>query len=70
MKILGIIIGKAIFERISISCYLDRTILRQIVGQPIHLEDVYTYDENVLFDFKKIYKSMKQILNEMGTSQI
>jgi len=63
MKILGIIIGKAIFERISISCYLDRTILRQIVGQPIHLEDVYTYDEN-------IYKSMKQILNEMGTSQI
>lgn len=48
MKVLGIIIGKAIFERISISCYLDRTILRQIVGQPVHFEDVYTYDESVL----------------------
>ena len=47
MKILGYIIGKAIFERISISCYLDRTILRQICGQSVHLEDVYTYDENV-----------------------
>jgi len=48
MKILGIIIGKAIFERISINCYLDRTVLRQILGQAVHLEDVYTYDENVL----------------------
>jgi hypothetical protein len=37
MKILGIIIGKAIFERISINCYLDRTILRQIASQQIHL---------------------------------
>ncbi len=49
MKVLGIIIGKAIFERISISCYLDRTILRQIVGQAVHFEDVYSYDDNVLF---------------------
>ena len=44
MKILGLIIGKALFERISISCYLDRTILRQITGSPVHFEDFYTYD--------------------------
>jgi len=47
MKVLGLIIGKAIFDRISISCYLDRSILRQICSGAVHLEDVYTYDESV-----------------------
>ena len=57
MKILGLIIGKAIFERISINCYLDRTILRQITGSPVFLEDVYTYDEHVLI---AIYKDIQK----------
>ena len=37
MKVLGLIIGKAIFDRIPINCYFDRTIIRQIIGDPIHL---------------------------------
>jgi hypothetical protein len=48
MKVLGLIIGKALFERISINCYLDRSILRQITGSPVHLEDYFTYDQNVI----------------------
>lgn len=48
MKILGMIIGKALFERISIGCYLDRTVLRQVMGQAVYLEDVYSYDQNVI----------------------
>ena len=48
MKVLGLIIGKAIFDRISINCYFDRTIIRQICGGSVHLEDVYTYDQCVI----------------------
>ena len=29
---LGVIIGKAIFERIPVNCFMDRTILRQLCG--------------------------------------
>jgi hypothetical protein len=47
VKILGIIIGKALFERISLNCYLDRTILRQICNQNVFLNDVASYDSKV-----------------------
>ncbi len=29
---LGVIIGKAIFERTPVNCFMDRTILRQLCG--------------------------------------
>lgn len=45
LNLLGRIIGKAILEKISLGCSLDRTILRQICSQPIHLSDVYSYDK-------------------------
>lgn len=32
-RLLGIIVGKAIFERIPINAFLDRTIIRHMLGQ-------------------------------------
>jgi len=46
-KILGIVIGKAIFERIPLKCFLNYTILRQICSQPIQMNDIFTYDSDV-----------------------
>ena len=45
--LLGIIIGKAIFDRISINCYLNRTILRQICQQTVLMNDVFSFDKDV-----------------------
>jgi hypothetical protein len=39
--------GKAIFERIPVECPLNYTILRQLCGQPIQMNDIYTYDKDV-----------------------
>lgn len=47
-KILGIIIGKALFERIPLKCFLNYTILRQICSQNIQMNDIYTYDSDVI----------------------
>ncbi len=63
MQVLGLMIGKAIFERISINCYLDRTIARQICCQKIQINDIYGYD-------KDIYHSWMSILNESNVEDI
>lgn len=44
-ELFGTILGKAIFEKIPIQSYLDRTILRQICGQTVKIEDIYGYDK-------------------------
>lgn len=46
-RILGVVIGKAIFERIPLKCFLNYTILRQLCCQPIQVNDIYTYDKDV-----------------------
>lgn len=45
----GVILGKAIFEKISIGCYLDRTLLRQLlsVDNEVRLCDIFGYDKEV-----------------------
>lgn len=58
-KLLGTLLGKAIFDRIPIKCFLNRTILRQLASQPVHFSDFFDYDE-------KMYDSFKSILR--GTS--
>ncbi len=50
-SLLGKIIGKALFERIPINCYLDKTIINYILGKNNQISDIYYYDENVLFLF-------------------
>lgn len=46
-RILGVVIGKAIFERIPLQCFLNYTILRQLCGQPLQFNDLYNYDKDV-----------------------
>ena len=48
-RILGVVIGKAIFERIPLKCYLNYTLLRQLCGQPVQMNDVYSYGRDVTF---------------------
>ena len=50
----GVILGKAIFEKIPINSYLDRTLLRQLlsVNNPITLPDVFGYDKEVTMCLK------------------
>lgn len=54
VKLLGMIIGKALFERISLNCFLTKSIWRQISNKPVHHGDFYFYD-------KEIYKNLKFI---------
>ena len=42
--LLGMVMGKAIFDRVSINCPLNKTILRQIANQPVFLPDFISYD--------------------------
>jgi E3 ubiquitin-protein ligase HUWE1 len=48
LSALGVIIGKALFERVSLNCYLNRSILRQLCHQNVMLCDVYSFDKEVL----------------------
>ena len=43
----GKIVGKAIFERIPINIYLDRTLIRNILKQKIVLDDFEYFDQQV-----------------------
>lgn len=63
MNLLGIIIAKGIFERISLNCYLDKTILRQLCSQPVHIEDVYSFD-------KTLYQSWMNVLTMPNAAEL
>jgi hypothetical protein len=52
----GVILGKAIFERIPLNCYLDRTLLRQLCSQKVRMSDVSGYDA-------QLYKSWTYLLH-------
>jgi hypothetical protein len=51
LKLFGTILGKAIFEKIPMNTYLDRTMLRQLLSKnnSIEFHDVFGYDKEVLF---------------------
>ena len=61
----GVILGKAIFEKIPINSYLDRTILRQLARRDAHLEfaDIFGYDKELYNNWKFIKENE---INEMG----
>ena len=48
VRLLGIIIGKALFERVSLNCYLNRGIWRRISGFTNFLHDVASFDIDVI----------------------
>lgn len=47
-KLLGYLIAKALLERIPINCHLNHTIWRQLLQQRIIIDDLYSYDKEVL----------------------
>lgn len=55
LKVLGRIVGKAILEQLTVPMQLSRMITKQMIGVPVTLEDLMTYD-------KSLYKSLKFIL--------
>lgn len=44
LTLFGIILAKSIFERTPLTCYLDRTILRQLCNGTVQMQDIYGYD--------------------------
>ena len=63
-RMMGVVIGKGVFDRIPLGLYLTRCIWRQVLGQTPIMGDLYSYDRD-------IYKSCMDILatpepEEMG----
>ena len=46
-RMIGIVIGKGLFDRIPLSIYLTRSIWRQILGKPPVMGDLYSYDKDI-----------------------
>ncbi|KAL4483978.1 hypothetical protein ABPG72_013984 [Tetrahymena utriculariae] len=55
-RLFGKVIGKAIFERIPLEAYVDKTIVKQLISQPVTLDDIFSYDQ-------QLYKSWLYIKN-------
>ncbi len=51
--LLGKVIGKAIFEQMSIPLQFDRLLLKQIIQADFELEDLRTYDRQVYSKLRK-----------------
>ncbi len=56
MKLLGLLIGKAILMKIPLKCNLNRIILRYISQNSLELCDVYSYDSKLYEKWLKILK--------------
>ena len=60
--LLGIVIGKAIFERIPINAFFDRTLIKQLCNKEVCLDDIYYYD-------KEYYTSWNYLMqNDIDTN--
>ena len=52
LTLFGLILGKAIFERIPLTTYLDRTLLRQICNGSVKIQDIYGFDSELYKNWK------------------
>ncbi len=55
--LLGVVIGKALFDRIPLDCFLTRSIWRQICSQEVQLCDFYSYDSDIYTNLKLIIET-------------
>ena len=46
-NLVGKIIGKSLFERISLNIYIDRTLIKHIMNQKVYFDDLQHYDSQV-----------------------
>ena len=56
--LLGIIIGKAFFQRISLNCFLTKSIWRQICGKKVTFGDFYFYDNSMYSNLKMLLENV------------
>lgn len=63
LTLFGTILGKSLFERTPLTCFLDRTILRQICNGSVKIEDVYGYDS-------ELYKNWKFLMEAEDVSDL
>lgn len=47
LTLLGLIIGKALFERIPLGCFLNKTLIRLLCGQRIQIQDTFSLDRGM-----------------------
>lgn len=47
-NLVGKIIGKSLFERIPLNIYLDISLIKNILNQPILFEDIRKFDSQVV----------------------
>ena len=53
-KLLGKIVGKAVFDRIPINLAFCRPLLKMLLNQKIELEDIKLYDFQVIIRFFQV----------------
>ena len=63
-RLLGVVVGKSIFERTPINVFFDRSLIRHMLGQPVTIDDMYTYD-------RALYQSWTYLLkNEFDPDEL
>ena len=50
-NLVGKILGKSLFERIPLNIYIDRTMVKHILGKNVVLEDLLCFDAQVRLNF-------------------
>jgi hypothetical protein len=60
-RLLGLVLGKAILEKVPISPHLDYTILNRIIQRKTQVDDLEHYDEGVLTRFASNLQSSYSI---------
>ena len=63
LNLFGTILGKAIFEKIPLLCYLDHTLLRQLCGGRPTLADIQNFDKGLYNSWKFIEEDEVQGLD-------
>lgn len=57
LSIFGAVLGKAIFEKVTIEYHFDHTFLRMLIGERVTLEDVRTFDQDLYQSWTSILKA-------------
>jgi len=65
-KVFGLVLGKALFEKVPVQLYLDRTLIRSLMGQEVELEDVYTFDKGLYRSWQFLKENNVDNLNKEG----
>lgn len=65
-RVFGQVLAKAIFEKVPVLLYIDRTLIRAILGQEVELSDIYTFDKGLYQSWSFIKENNVNDLNSKG----